>query len=146
MAQFEEKLERRRLTFQGKPSEWPRFRRTFAAVMDELNLADAMETKYSPEGALLPGAPGEAVPVQPLAYRTRRATMLRELEAGDDFSTLTNAQKAAARQRVGQEATEADNEDRKRANRRLYNQLVPACVGEAYNKLNGVLQHDGYEA
>ena len=146
MAQFEEKLERRRLTFQGKPSEWPRFRRQFEAVMDELELTDAMETKYAPSGAIIPGGPGDEEQVEPVAHRTRRATMLRELEQEPDWADLDAQQKAAARARVRKEETEAADEDRKRANRRLYNQLVAICVGEAYNKLNGVPRYDGFEA
>ena len=145
MAQYEDKLERRRLTSRGKAGEWPRFKRMFSACMDELGLADAMTNKYAPDGAVIP-VPGVADPEEPISSRTRRATMLRELEAREDWEGLNAAQRTAARQQVALEATEAANEDRKRVNRKLYNQLATACDGDAYHKLNGVPEFDGYEA
>ena len=128
MSQYEDKLERRRLTFKDKPGEWPRFKRMFSAVMDEVGLSDAMKNKCAPDGAVIP-VPGVEDPDEPVSSRTRRSKMLREREAADDWEGLTATQRQAARVQVNEEATEAANEDRKRANHKLYNQLATACDG-----------------
>jgi hypothetical protein len=145
MSQYEDKVERRRLIFKGRPGEWPRFKRMFSAVMDEIGLSDAMEHKYAPDGAIIAVA-GAEEPDEPVAFRTRRATMRRELEEGDGFAALAPADQQAARARVNAEATVAANEDRRKANHKLYNQLATACDGEAYYKLSGVPKYDGFEA
>jgi hypothetical protein len=130
MAQYEDKLERRRLTFHCKPGEWPWFKRMFTACMDEVCLSDATKNKYAPDGAIITVA-GVADPDEPVTFRTRRATkQLRELEEGDGFAAQPAAQQAAAQARVDAEATTAANEDRRKVN----------------HKLSGVREFDGFEA